>query len=218
MIHRGHVQLVVEGESERLFVRQCVAPHLAPHGLTVSAISLDGVTGYGRPRSAVKAALGMRGVTAVSSLIDYYALPDDFPGAAQRAQTARAHVEQIEAAWAADIADRRFVPHVVLHELEAWVFAAPARLAARHFEDDDALLAGVAAIATAHATPEEIDDGAATAPSKRLAALFASRGRRYVKTVHGVGALAALGMAAILEACPHARAWLARLVAAATAE
>lgn len=121
-------------------------------------------------------------------------------GAEQRA----AHVE---AAWAASVAHRRFVPHLALHEFEAWVYAEPSRLEPWMFDDDADVVSGIAAIAAAHRTPEDIDEGPATAPSKRLRDLFPA----YQKALHGPLAVSAIGIDQIRATCPHFGRWLQRL-------
>jgi hypothetical protein len=45
-------------------------------------------------------------------------------------------VEHVETAWAAAVGDRRFVPHLVLHEFETWVYADPSKLEPFMFDDD----------------------------------------------------------------------------------
>lgn len=55
--------------------------------------------------------------------------------------------------------------------------------------------------------PERIDDGPHTAPSKRITARLPS----YARTVDGPIAIAALGLPALRQQCPHLDAWLMRL-------
>jgi hypothetical protein len=122
-------------------------------------------------------------------------------------------VEHVEATWAASVRDRRFLPHIVLHELEAWIYAAPPRLEPWMFDDDAEVIAEISAIAAAHRTPEDIDEGSQTAPSKRLLRAFAP----YQKTLHGLLALSAIGIDGIRSACPHFAHWLECLEAFAAA-
>lgn len=106
-------------------------------------------------------------------MLDYYALPKDFPGMRDRPTgSPRSRVGHVEAAWAAAVGDRRFVPHLTLHEFETWVYADPSRLEPWMFNDDAGVIEGIANIAARHSTPEDIDDGPMTAPSKRLGDLF----------------------------------------------
>jgi hypothetical protein len=57
--------------------------------------------------------------------------------------------------------------------------------------------------------PEDVNDGAQTAPSKRLETLIAG----YRKTVHGPPAVASAGLTALRTSCPRFGAWVTRLEA-----
>ena len=56
-------------------------------------------------------------------------------------------------------------------------------------------------------TPEEIDDGVNTAPSKRLITLYAN----YDKVTFGVRIAERIGLDRIRQECPHFSQWLAQL-------
>lgn len=66
--------------------------------------------------------------------------------------------------------------------------------------------AALRAEATAVGSPELVNDGPATAPSKRLLAHHPA----YNKLLDGPLALADLGLPALRERCPHLDAWLRR--------
>ncbi|WP_367132192.1 DUF4276 family protein [Saccharothrix sp. HUAS TT1] len=109
-----------------------------------------------------------------------------------------AHVER---RLAEEVGDRRFRPNLVVHELEAWVFAAADELG--QFlgpELADRLRGDVRAAGG----PESVNDGPATAPSKRLLAYCPG----YVKTLDGPLAIQALGLVRLRAVCPHLDAWL----------
>ena len=217
--------VLVEGQTEERVIHECLRPYLEEKGLvlipkivttrrTVGAShDKGGVQRFGQVQGDLRRLLGDKGAAVVTTLLDYYALPDDFPGMAGRSgRPPRACVEHIEAAWATTVGDRRFVPHIVLHEIEAWVYADPARLEPWMFDDDATVIAAIAETAAAHQTPEDIDDGHLTAPSKRLHKAFAA----YQKTVHGLLAISAIGVDRLRAACPHFARWLATLESIAT--
>lgn len=218
--------VLVEGQTEERVVNHCLRPYLEARGLVLvpkivatkrtigAAHHKGGVMSYRQVQGDLQRLLGNTGASVVTTLFDYYRLPTNFPGMANRPaqRTPRSGVEHVEAAWKTEVRDRRFIPHIVLHELEAWVFADPARLTPEMFNDDETAVAAIAEIARQHA-PEDIDDGWDTAPSKRLERAF----RPYQKTLHGVEALKAIGVEGICRVCPHAAAWLDQLVAVAQA-
>jgi len=80
-------------------------------------------------------------------------------------------VEFLEEAFAEDIADRRFVPYIQLHEFEAYLFSDPTWFKYFYDHHEDRISA-LKAIADGYATPELIDDGKHSAPSKRIIAVL----------------------------------------------
>jgi hypothetical protein len=79
-------------------------------------------------------------------------------------------VRHAERALATTVDDPRFVPHLTLHETEAWVFAAADALA--DLLDDRSIGSDLRKIVDEAGGPELINDNPATAPSKRLRARF----------------------------------------------
>src|SRR5262249_16397070 len=105
-------------------------------------------------------------------MIDLYALHSDFPGiedAEKFRQDPHARVESLEASWLADIEDERFIPFITLHEYEGLLFSEISHLEF-FFENSRARIARLKRIAEGFASPELIDDGNQTAPSKRIIA------------------------------------------------
>lgn len=209
--------ILVEGQTEETFVRNVLGPHLSSAGLSVTAVLLKtkrvkagghfrgGVTSSSQVVEDIRRLLNDTSATAVTTLIDYYGLPPDFPGMSGRpAGAAHGRVAHVEAALARVIADARFIPHLVLHEFEAWIYAAPS--SAEWVFEAAAVTSQLEGMAATAGGPELVDDGPTTAP-KRLLSVFPG----YQKTLHGPMAVEAIGLAAIRAACPHAAAWLERL-------
>jgi hypothetical protein len=213
--------LLVEGQTEERFVNECLAPYLLAKGLILERPTIvatkrvasgpnfkGGISSYGQVQRDLQRLLHDGHASIITTVLDYYALPKDFPGMASRpAGTPRSRVEHVEAAWAAAVDDRRFVPHLALHESEAWVYADSSKLDPYMFDDDPAVIEAIAEIAAQHPTPEDIDDGPMTAPSKRLRKVFAA----YQKPLHGPLAVSAIGIDRIRAVCPHFHQWLGRL-------
>ena len=144
-----------------------------------------------------------------TTMIDLYALPARFP---RRLEGDRyrhdpfQRVEFLERAFAADINDLRFVRYIQLHEYEAILFSNPSGF--QHFYDHhEAQIAELQAIADGHTSPELIDDGPQTAPSKRIIARFPD----YAKAVMGPRIAERIGLDTIRSRCPHFHAWLSQL-------
>lgn len=212
--------MLVEGQSEEIFVKQTLAPHLAEHGVFVEPILLwtkrhasgggfrGGVSNWEQILKNLKP-LTYDTDAWVTTLLDFYGLPDDFPGYQdlRGAGNARANVVALQERFATELNHPRFIPFFALHEFEAWLFCAPG-VAAEHFGK-----AGVAEkleAAVLHAgEPELINHGATTHPKARLLGL----GVGYKETSDGPTLIEKIGLATIREKCAHLSTWLTQLEA-----
>lgn len=212
--------VLVEGQTEETFVRDVLDPHLHAFGIVAIGTILKtkrpksggpfrgGVTSTAQVTADLGRLLGDPNAVAVTAVIDYYGLPTDFPGMSTRPPgEPRARVEHVERAWAQTVNHRRFIPHLVLHEYEAWIYSDPSACA--WVFDDPRLPAELAKICQRAGEPERIDEHPDQAPSRRLTRAFP----RYRKPLHGPMAVQAIGLAKVRAECPHAAAWLERIEA-----
>ena len=175
--------VLVEGQTEEAFVRDVLTPHLNEHRVHPESVLL-------------KTPLPDTGAAG----------PSDFPGMRKRPPSdPYARISVVENAFAEVIDEPRFIPHLVLHELEAWVYSAPD--ACSWVFDAEAVAQKLASIANGAGGPERINEDPNTAPSKRLMNVFP----QYQKTLHGPMALEAIGLSRVRAQCPHASSWLERL-------
>lgn len=122
-------------------------------------------------------------------------------------------VEFLERAFAVDINDQRFIPYIQLHEYEAILFCEPSSL--RYFYDHhEPQIAALQALADGHTSPERIDDGPQTAPSKRIIGQIPDY--EDAKTAVGPEVAVLIGLETIRSKCPHFHGWLSRLEGLAT--
>jgi hypothetical protein len=142
--------VLVEGQTEERFVNECLAPYLLDKGLILERPTIvatkrvaggphfkGGISSHGQVQRDLQRLLHNGHASVITTVFDYYALPKDFPGMRDRpSESPRSRVDHVEAAWAAAVADRRFVPHLALHEFETWVYADPSRLDPYIFDDD----------------------------------------------------------------------------------
>jgi hypothetical protein len=150
-------------------------------------------------------------------MVDYYALPHDWPGRAEAPGMAStsAKAEYVEAALVVDISSamgprfdaRRFVPLVMMHEFEALLFSDPDQFA--QGIGKIGLSDSLRAIRNEFQSPEDINDSVLTAPSKRIISLFPG----YEKPLFGVLAALEIGLPRMRQECPHFNDWLDRLEA-----
>lgn len=210
--HRLH--FLVEGQSEEIVVNNVLGPYLAERGWTVSQSIVTtrrpaggpnhrgGVSSWTKVEREIKLLLRDSSIRVLTTLFDFYAFPPDAPGMADIPSGLPPHdrVAHVERSLVAATADHRFVPHLILHELETWVFAAA--------EQVGCLLPGLTErlVKDVHVAggPELVNDGPDTAPSKRIVNYCP----QYSKTNDGPLAIADLGVAQLRNQCPHLDAWL----------
>lgn len=215
---RGRLHLLLEGQTEEVLAQSLLIPHLNSCGwqtnysIIVTKRPVAGPAHRGGVSNWAVVERHLRRLLpcfdVVTTMIDYYAFPDDAPGMADRpAGDGRKRVAHVERAVAEAIGSQRFVSHLTLHEAEAWVFAAADELGALY---GDAVLADALKRGAAEAGgPELVNDGPATAPSKRLLRLRPD----YVKTMDGPLAVCDLGLEELRARCPHLDGWLSNLEA-----
>ena len=200
------LHLLVEGQTEETLADRVFRPYLEESGWTVSTSILttkrlaSGANAHGGVSKWQKIEKEIRLLTRsrfLTTMLDYYGFPSDGPGMRDRpAGDAYRRVAHVETAMRDAIANPCFLPHLVLHETEAWVFAAAKPLA--ELTDDPRLAIDLLAIADQAGGPELVNEGPNTAPSKRLQQRFP----RYQKTLHGQLAVEALGIKDLRLRCP----------------
>ena len=212
------VLILVEGQTEETVVRDVLGPYLNGRGVHPEPIILKtkrekwgttfkgGIRSFDQVRRDLLPLLGDTSAAAVTTLIDYYGLPQDFPGMDSRPTgDPYARIRHVESAFSESIAHPRFIPHLTLHELEAWLFVDPKK-GSWVFEDND-IPGKLDGIRLASGGAEKINENPDTAPSRRILGLA----KGYQKALHGPMVIGAIGMDAIRAACPHADDWLKRI-------
>ena len=212
------VHILVEGQAEETFVREALAPYLVEKGVypdaklaTTKLVKSGpdfkgGIVSYGKFKNDVIRLLSDTSVVMVTTMIDFYGLPTDFPGRKTvPAGSCYDRVAYLEEALRKDIRHPKFLPYLALHEFEALLFAAPENIS-RAFPGTNRDKE-LASIEEQFDNPEEIDDDPQTAPSKRLGLLFPE----YRKPLYGPLIILEVGIDRIRSECPHFNAWLTKL-------
>jgi hypothetical protein len=212
--------VLVEGQTEERFVKDVLAPYfwdrnmyLTPTLLVTRRVKAGpnfkgGVTSFARIENDLRRLLVGAGDAVVTTILDYYGLPTDFPGYNTRPPgAAKRRVDHLEAALREHLGrPPDFVPFLALHEFEAWLFAdastLPQVMAAsgspsRKFEE----------VCSTVDSPEEINDRPEFTPARRIQTLFPG----YRKPIHGPATVGRIGINRIRNTCPHFSAWIDRL-------
>ncbi len=219
------LHILCEGQTEETVVREVVSAYFEGADVYVTASILKtkrpaggpsyrgGLSGWNKISTEIGLLLRDSSITVLTTLFDYYGLPLDVPGMATRPTgSPYDRVTHVERAMADAVSDPRFLPHLVLHEIEAWVLLGHGALG--ELTGDAALAQSIETIVNGAQGAELVNDGADTAPSKRILGLYP----RYRKTSDGPLVIAEIGIDTIRKACPHADAWFTAVNAALSEE
>lgn len=213
------VLVLVEGPTEERFVKGVLGPYLATKEIYLIPTIIKtkreirgpdhkgGVNTYRQVRRDILPLLNDTSADVVTTMIDYYALPSDFPGYDHRPDsTCYARVEFMEDRFGGDINQTKFLPYLQLHEFEALVFASEDKLPVA-FVNKNREIHQVTAINNGFASPEEINENPNSAPSKRLKNIFLE----YQKTFHSQLILSQANVDDLRAKCAHFNSWLTKL-------
>jgi hypothetical protein len=214
-----HVHLLVEGQTEEIVVRDVIEPFFArPRSVyltwsifttkrpAVGPAHKGGIVNWRRLHQELKLLLRDSSITILTTLFDYYAFPPDAPGMSDRQPgSPYDRVRHVENAMAKVIDDQRFLPHLTLHEIETWVLADCIRLG--EVMGDSSRATELLQIVKQEPSPELIDDGPSTSPSKRILNAYPN----FQKTIDGPLVIADAGLESVRLCCPHANEWLTEI-------
>jgi hypothetical protein len=213
------VTVIVEGQTELLFVKDVLAPYMGARNVFLTPIILGkpgqkgGDVRFVRVKNDIVRHLKQRSDAYVSLLVDYYGIGHDWPGLgdvqlgaspSDIANTICAATRvAVDAEHADQQSDLRFVPHITIHEFEALLFSEPAILARAIGVQQQA----IDAILQECGEPEAIDNSPHMAPSKRIEQLYS----RFKKTSNGIAIARDIGIDRMRARCPVFDSWLTRL-------
>jgi hypothetical protein len=212
--------IIVEGDTEKEFVKTILTPYLNNHGIySIDCFKIKhskgGLTTYSHLKKDVLNCIHETN-TIITTLIDFYALPQDFPNYLESTEIPdknkrlnfleKSIVEEIENSKSAKFPN--LIPYIQLHEFEALIFSSPVGIDAL-FTKDQIDFQELNKIFDLHENPEEINNDPLTAPSKRLIKHI----RGYNKIVDGVLILDEIGLETVLKKCPRFSYWVQLIIA-----
>ena len=165
-----------------------------------------GVSSYGKIRKQIYRKCHQDKKSFVSTMFDYYGLPNDFPGKDKLPDTDDPiqKVTYLENEFKNDISLPNFIPNLLVYEFEALLFTK-IEVFGQWFETS--VVEKLAQVRDTFSTPEHINDNPKTAPSKRITELCP----RYKKIYHGTHIALDTGLDLIRKDCHHFNEWLNRL-------
>lgn len=217
------LHIVVEGQTEEAFVNQVLANHFGNINISVDARPVEtsrkrsyifrgGIRGYKQVKKDLKLWMkeDQNPDAFFSTMIDLYALPEDFPGYkdARRASHPYERIQKLQEAFREDISHPRFIPYIQLHEFEAVLLCDPSKFD-WVFIDHQNAISRLIQLTSSVDSPELINDNPDTAPSKRIISIIPEYEGR--KPFAGPIIAEKIGIEAIRSKCPHFNSWILQL-------
>jgi hypothetical protein len=214
------VRILVEGATEESFVNNFLKPHLVDFNIdcvtaqVTTSCNLEegrvfkgGGIHYPGVRKEIIRWMKQEPNAWVTTMFDLYRLHSGFPcfNDALALSDCYAKIESLEKAFHNDIIDNtywRFIPYIQLHEFESILFSDINKLSVYYIESQNSI--EILASEVSGISPELIDDGLETAPSKRII----SKVRGYNKVAAGTIVAISIGLDMIRAKCSHFDRWL----------
>ncbi len=216
------LHFIVEGQTEEAFVNQTLKPHLGQLSVWVSVrcVMTSRTRGIKHRGGLGQYATAKKDITAwirqdqnsdarFTTMFDLYRLPTDFPCYEDTVQgDPYKRVNALEDALGEDIPDPRFIPYIQLHEFEALLLSDLQKLDSQFYDRGDGILRLVE-MTSQFSSPELIDDGTDTAPSKRIINEIPEHGN--MKVSAGPIVAEKIGLSRLRSKCTHFGDWLDKL-------
>ncbi len=216
-----NIFIIVEGYAELEFVKNLLVPHLQEKGanlvkpfpVTTNANlgKKGGGSSYEHYKNDILRTLAGKQDKIVTTFIDYFELPDDFPNSEKCNDLTNVNekIECFENVMKEDIApnNQLFIPYIQKYEFEALLFSSN-RGFEYCFTEKEAKK--TAKIIDSYPNPEEINDHPHNSPSNRLKNIRPA----YSKVLEGNTIALETGIETILQKCPRFRNWMENLVEA----
>lgn len=195
----------VEGQTERQFVNQVLAPHLWTKDVYPSPILLGRRGGSVTvARLALDMANACWSFDSVTSLVDFYGFSGK--GNATVDQLEECVDREVQRKISTSLDQSRVFAYIQKHEFEGLLFSDATAFAIIP-NASQSLVQALRVIRSNFPTPEDINDSPTTAPSKRIESIIP----RYRKVTFGSLVAAETGLDVIRSECPRFNTWVTRL-------
>ena len=207
----NRLAISVEGQTEEEFVKSVLADYLRPMGVEPCPVLLGRARGGGASGGKVsveRLTSDMvelyRNFDTVTSLVDFYGFRHKGDRTVEELEEHLSHEIQMKIHHGWD--QRRVIPYVQKHEFEGLLFSDVTAFRTAMNAPDQSITQ-LEKIRSSFSTPEDINDGPATAPSKRIVGAISG----YRKALYGPLVAMEMGLTVIREQCPRFREWVTRL-------
>jgi len=219
-----YIYVVVEGYTEERFIKNFFPLFFRHKNFYFQPIVLEtsrtprkkykgGLIKYDHLRRDILRLLKQTHVSLVTTMIDYYNLPQDFPGKTSLPSgDIYRKVSFLEKKFFQDINNHKFVPYIHLHEFESLLFVDKIGFE-KFYKNDKKVLKEIVQIFNQYPNPEEINDTPNGHPSARIEQIDDS----FSKTLHGLEILKIIfkekGPEVFLQKCKHFSEWISKIEA-----
>lgn len=210
--------ILCEGQTEEMFVNKILANYFED---TISLIPIviatkrtayrkykGGIKSYGKIKKEIEILCKEHKNEFVTTMIDYYGLPEDTPGISISTKDIYETVNNLENVIFNDINFDNFIPYISMHEFEALLFsncdAFQCRYSLKIFNE-------LLKVRSAYLTPEHINDSKETAPSKRIINIVKENSDTYSKITDSLSILKVLSFESIRDECKHFNLWIEKI-------
>jgi Domain of unknown function (DUF4276) len=206
------VHIFCEGQTEYTFVKRVLFSYFIELDILLNPFILSngsqkgGTSTYGKVKSQVERKCKEDPTAWVTTLIDFYGLPSDFPSSKLiNGLSSIERAKVIEREFQKDIAQPNFIAHIIVHEFESLLFSQPE--AFRIWFDDERIINKLIKIRSEFESPEHINSGYTTAPSRRISQIC----NKYEKITDGLNIALDIGLETIRRECPIFNSWIESL-------
>jgi len=209
--------VLCEGLTEDRFVKEILYPDLQNLNIYATPIICEtkrtagkkytgGVSKYSKIRNELEILCKADPRAFVTTMFDYYKLPNDTPGKGTTGDIYKI-AQEIETAIYVNLgAPGNLLPFIVLHEFEGLLFSDVTAFLGEAKADSKTVME-LERIRNSFPSPEHINDSEETAPSKRIMRFLPE----YSKTLNGIEIAKSIGVNKIAEECPHFKEWLEKI-------
>ena len=203
------VHIFCEGQTEETFVGEVLGSHFEGLNIFIKPIVLGngsqkgGISTYGKVKSQIERKCKEDRNSWITTMIDFYKLPTDFPKlVTPTGLSSFEKAKLVQQSFKADIGQPNFIANLMIHEFEGLLFSKPE--AFENWCDDPQVVINLKRIRCGFESPEHINDGYTTAPSKRILSIFS----QYDKVLHGSLVALDIGLETIRRECPMFNSWI----------
>ncbi len=212
------VIIVCEGQTEQSFCKELLQPYFNNSFIYLEnptiKKTMGGIVNWQALKHQIELHLLQDTSAIVTTFIDYYGIYKHhrypFWDEAEKINDKNERISKIEQAMKSDVEksiSNRFIPYIQLHEFECFIFSDETIFEKRFDAKELLNLQYLKKTCVEYATPELINQGNETAPSKRLTKHISG----YQKTIDGIEMTKQIGLNRIIETCPRFKNWISTI-------